>query len=348
MVINNLHLGGICRRRISLISARALPRYILYCFAFAEIAVDATSESVAVARRSGHCGQQARVKEFRIVLGVRRSRLRSNAVGLGVKIQGQLKGGTAVKKYFPESTARSKSLPSNKAPGILPLLRDLKPRFLEGLTPSELKSVVAEGGYRKFPANCVITNQDHSAQRLYLLLTGRARFFFLTDKGREVILLWIPPGEIFGSSALLPAPAGYHVSVAAIRSCSALVWDRITIRRLAALYPRLLENAFYLTLHYLSAYRAAHGALISDTSQERLAQVLVSLASGIGEKVASGVELKITNEELANEANVSLFTASRAVSQWHRTGLLLKGRGKILLRFPEQLLRNARNEPSGN
>ena len=192
----------------------------------------------------------------------------------------------------------------------------------------------------------MITNQDHPAEHLYLLLTGRARFFFVTEKGQEVILLWIPPGEIFGSAALLPAPTGYHVSTAVTRSCSALVWDRFTIRRLAALYPKLLENAFYLTLHYLSAYRAAHGALISDTSQERLAHVLVSLASGIGVKVAGGIELRIRNEELANEANVSLFTASRVISEWHRAGLLLKGRGKVVLRSPEGLLHYVHNQPN--
>jgi CRP-like cAMP-binding protein len=203
--------------------------------------------------------------------------------------------------------------------------------------------VLAKATYHKFPANRVITNQDHPAEHLYLLLTGRARFFFVTAKGQEVILLWIPPGEIFGSASLLPAPTGYHVSVAAIRSCSALVWDRSTIRRLAALYPKLMENAFYLTLHYLYAYRAAHEALISDTSQERLAHVLASLANGIGEKVPQGIELKIRNEELANEANVSLFSVSRLISEWHRTGLLLKGRGKILLRSPEGLLRHADN-----
>ena len=99
-------------------------------------------------------------------------------------------------------------------------------------------------------------------------------------------------------------------------------------------------------MRYLSAYRAAHGALISDTSQERLAHVLVGLASGIGEKVAGGVELKIRNEELANEANVSLFTASRVISEWHRAGLLLKGRGKVVLRSPEGLLHYVHNQPN--
>ena len=253
---------------------------------------------------------------------------------------GSLKGGVK----YDLSIARPRSLLSNKATGILPLLRDLKPRFLEGLTPVEVKSALAEATYRKFPANSMITNQDHPAEHLYLLLTGRARFFFVTERGQKVILLWIPPGDIFGSAALLPPPTEYHVSVEAIRSCSALVWERAAIRSLAARYPKLPENAFYLTLHYLSAYRAAHGALISNTSQERLAHVLVGLASGIGEKVARGVELKIRNEELANEANLSLFSVSRLICKCHRNGLLLKGRGKILLRSPEDLLRHAYNQ----
>ena len=92
---------------------------------------------------------------------------------------------------------------------------------------------------------------------------------------------------------------------------------------------------------YLVAYQAAHTALLCRTAKERLAQVLVSLANGIGQKVAGGVELKIRNEELANEANVTLFTASRLLSEWQRDGVLQKSRGKILLRSPERLLRDA-------
>jgi len=43
----------------------------------------------------------------------------------------------------------------------------------------------------------VITHQDQPAKHLFLLLTGRARYFFVTEKGQKVILLWIPPGEMF-------------------------------------------------------------------------------------------------------------------------------------------------------
>ena len=239
------------------------------------------------------------------------------------------------------STARSAQLLSNVAGGILPLLRNLRPRFLEGLTPPEFNSVLTAAKHRRVPANSVVTNQDHPAEHMYLLLTGRARYFFLTPKGQKVILLWIPPGETFGGASLLATPAEYLVSAETVRNSSMLVWDRATIRSLAARYPKLVENAFSSTFYYLVAYRAAHLALISGTARERLAHVLVSLAKGIGQKVAGGVELKIRNEELANEANITLFTASRLLSEWQRDGMLLKSRGKILLPSAELLLRYA-------
>lgn len=237
------------------------------------------------------------------------------------------------------SMQRSSDLLSRAAGGTV-VIGNLKPRFLEGLTPAELELVLAAAKHRKAPANSVLTNQDDPAKHLFLLLTGRARYFFVTEKGQKVILLWIPPGEIFGSATLLEKPTGYHVSTETVRNSTVLVWDRATTRSLAARYPRLVENAFALTIQYLTAYRAAHTALLCGSARERLAHVLVSLASGIGQNVGSGVELKIRNEELANEANITLFTASRLLNEWQRAGMLSKGRGKILLRSPERLLRH--------
>jgi len=249
---------------------------------------------------------------------------------------------TAPAEAVNDSSSPARRVPLLSVPGsgTLHTLRNLGPRFFAGLTPAELESVLGAARQIKAVANSVITNQDHPAEHLYLLLTGRARYFFVTGEGRKVILLWIPPGEIFGMAAFLPAPYEYHVSTEVISNSSMLVWDRATIRLLAARHPRLFENALSLLIHYLAAYRAAHTALICGTAGERLAHVLVSLASGIGQKVAGGVELKIRNEELANEANVTPFTASRLLNQWQRRGMLLKGRGKILVRSPELLLRH--------
>jgi len=84
-------------------------------------------------------------------------------------------------------------------------------------------------------------------------------------------------------------------------------------------------------------YRALHLSLVCHSARQRLATVLVNLATGIGQRVPEGVQLDVNNEELANEANVTHFTASRLMSEWQRNGMLIKRRGKVLLPAPELL-----------
>ena len=224
--------------------------------------------------------------------------------------------------------------PSDSAAAV----RDLKPRFLEGLAPPEIKAVLAAAKLRRYLENSVVTNQDHPAEHLFLLVSGRARYFYITPDGQKTLLLWLPPGETFGAAAFLSKPFQYLVSTETVKNSCVLVWDRATMREFAAQYPRLVENALLIAFDYLVVYRAMHVSLTCHTARQRLATVLVNLASGIGHAVPGGIELDVNNEELANEANVTLFTASRLLSEWQRSGMVLKNRGKVLLRSPEQLL----------
>ncbi len=216
-------------------------------------------------------------------------------------------------------------------------LRDRKPRFFEGLDAPDVATVLAAGTQQRFSADSVIHNQGYPAGSLYLLLTGRVRRFFLTEDGQKIVLLRVPPGEIFGEAALLAKPFEYLVSSEAIINTTTLVWSRRTIRGLCERYPRLVENALLISFDYLAGYRAVHASLICNSAPQRLARVLGNLAAGIGQKVPGGVELDVRNEELANEANISPFTASRLLSAWQREGILVKRRGKVLLRFPYRL-----------
>ena len=215
--------------------------------------------------------------------------------------------------------------------------KTLKSRLLDGIPPPDLKVILAAGKHRHFVSNSVVVNQGNRADHLFLLTKGRARFFFNTQDGKKVILLWLTPGEIFGASALLSDPSSYLVSAETLKDSSMLVWDRETLRNLAGCYPRLLENALLLAYDYLAWYVADHVALISHPARQRLASVLVCLARTIGQRVSDGFEFDAKNEELASAANVTAFTTSRLLSEWRRNGAVLKRRGKVVLRSPERL-----------
>jgi CRP-like cAMP-binding protein len=209
--------------------------------------------------------------------------------------------------------------------------------FFDGLAVQDRKQVLAGAKPRRFAANSVITNQGHPADSLFLLTKGRARYFFDEQGGRHILLHWLAVGELIGGMALLAKPASYLLGSEAVRECNLLVWDRATIRGLVAQYPVLLQNALATASDYLAWYLAAHVALTCHSAEQRLAGVLGSLTEVIGQNVPGGVELDVTNEELANAANVTAFTASRLLSAWQRRGVVKKSRGKILLRQPTRL-----------
>jgi CRP-like cAMP-binding protein len=174
-----------------------------------------------------------------------------------------------------------------------------------------------------------------------MLAKGRARFFYITEQGKKLILLWLTPGEIFGARSLLFTPSTYLVSSESVKDSWVLEWKRSTIRRLAEKYPKLLDNVILVASDFLASHLATYVVLTSHNARQRLVHVLTTLAPRIGVEVADGIQLDVTNEELADAANVTLFTASRLLSELQRKGVLEKKRGKVLLRSPERLLLHA-------
>jgi CRP-like cAMP-binding protein len=186
-------------------------------------------------------------------------------------------------------------------------------------------------------AKSVVQSQGDPADRVWLLTEGTARHFYVTESGQKVILLLLRTGDTFGGRALLSTPSTYLVGTETMKDCTLLMWHGNRIRELCDRFPRIWENAVSIASDYLTWYLSTHLALITQEARERLAEVLLTLSEGIGWKAGDGLELNITNEELANTAHVTLFTVSRVISEWRRNGVLTKARGKIVLSSPERL-----------
>jgi CRP-like cAMP-binding protein len=223
------------------------------------------------------------------------------------------------------------------ASGIAVVSSELRSHFLEGLAPTVLKTILAAATRRRYHAKSVITNDGHPADHLYLLTEGLVRYFIITGLGRKLLFQWLGPGDLFGGRTVLSIPSPYLLSTETVTDTSVLVWERPTIRGLIARYPKLLENALLGASDYLGWYLTSHIGLACHTARQRVAQVLFTLARTIGKKTPGGVALHITNEELANAARVTSFTASRLISEWQRNRALVKRRGNVLLMSPERL-----------
>ncbi|MGH9734200.1 MAG: Crp/Fnr family transcriptional regulator [Candidatus Acidiferrales bacterium] len=212
-------------------------------------------------------------------------------------------------------------------------------RFFEGLLPAQIDEIVRAGKQRRFFAKQVVTYPGEPATHAYLLCSGRARHFAVSAEGEKVVFQWlIRPGDHFAYSALLTQQRSVLAGVEVVESGSAIVWERERIRALCAKYPRLWENVLEAVFDDFVRLIAHDMSLIGRSASHRLRQALIDLGYGLGRVVAGGMHIEVTNEDLASMAGVTMFTASRCLSDWARRGLIKKRRGSILLRSPERLL----------
>jgi CRP-like cAMP-binding protein len=224
---------------------------------------------------------------------------------------------------------------------IVSRVSELAPLFLEGLAPEELAEVVGGGTQKRIPANSLITIEGHPADKLFLIVEGRARTFATTQRGEKMVILWILSGGFTGGRALLSKASMYLVSTETVTDCFALIWSRRTILSLVRRYPRLLENALQIASQIVESYHDLHVGVTQMTAEQRVAQLLYWLAKETGRQCVGGTIIDISNEEVANQSRMTIFTVSRLLSDWRRQGLLTKGRGRIVVRSPEDLLRRA-------
>jgi len=199
--------------------------------------------------------------------------------------------------------------------------------------------VLSAATRRKYPDHSVIVHQGEPAERLFLLTSGLGKQFVITSDGRKIILDWLSAGRFFGGAALVSTPFRYLASTEVVSDSSALVWDRKTVRELVLKIPKLLDNAVSIAITENIAWSiATRVSLVTEDAAGRIANLLISLACGIGEMVENGIKVQVGNEELAAGANVTPFTASRVLSEWQREGILKKGRGRVVLQRPELLI----------
>jgi CRP-like cAMP-binding protein len=209
--------------------------------------------------------------------------------------------------------------------------------LFKGMPKQEVEAVLAAASPRKFHASEVIVDAGKLGTRLFLIKTGRVKYYRLTSDGREILLGMLGPGNIFGLGTLLPEPTEYLGTAQALTSGDAFVWTHASLRKLHAKYPKLAENALRIVLGYLAASAKRHIRLLSKTAEQRLGNTLIRLANQFGRVVPRGVRVDVKNEYLASLADVNFFTASRLLKSWERSGAVRKGRGTVTILHPERL-----------
>lgn len=215
---------------------------------------------------------------------------------------------------------------------------DVASSILAGLPEADRRAVIALATSRHVSAGTAVCRQGEPAELMFIVLTGRVRFARTTAEGGDVLLRYLGPGDSFGLASLIPGPVNYMATGVTADEVTLYAWEAAAIRGAAATYPRLSENALRIALEFLEDLGERHLSLLSRTAGQRLARTITHLGATNGKVLPTGVEVQITNHDLAGLADVGMFTVSRQLKVWEREGHLLKRRQRVVIRHPEALL----------
>jgi CRP/FNR family transcriptional regulator, cyclic AMP receptor protein len=211
-------------------------------------------------------------------------------------------------------------------------------RLFRGLPSATIQQISSLSIRRSYRSGAIVFSQADPGDALYGVVTGQVRISASSPNGREMFLNIMEPGDTFGEIALLD---GRHrtATASATASSELIIITRDHFLELLKREPKLVNHVVQLLCERIrwTSGLVEESALL--TVPERLARRLLSLGQLHGHETPSGVELSISQEEVARFLGLSRQAVNQYLQNWKVQGWLTLGRGKIVI-IDEHALRD--------
>jgi len=203
----------------------------------------------------------------------------------------------------------------------------MKDRSVEVLPQPLLDKVAAVATVRAFAKRAIIVSEGDETDSLYVLLSGKARVFVADDKGREVQLNQLGPGEYFGEITLDGGPRS--ASVLALEDCRCAVVKRAEFNAFLEQHPELaLHIVRKLARRVRDLTENVRSLALMDV-YGRVARLLLELAEEKEGRLVVGEAL--THKDIASRVGASREMISRIFSDLAEGGYVRKEDGQLVI-----------------
>jgi CRP/FNR family transcriptional regulator, cyclic AMP receptor protein len=220
--------------------------------------------------------------------------------------------------------------------------------FFERLASSELEYLESRSRIRVFPRRAPVYLPAEEADSVLLLAEGRIKLCHLTPDGKQSILAFIDPGEIFGELALFaPGPRDEYAET--VDPSTVVLIPREVMQKLLDTRPDVsLGITKLIGLRRRRIERRLKNLLFLP-NRDRLTHLLLELIEQYGRPVPDGVALgiQLSHQELANIIGSTRETVTVLLGELQAEGLVRVGRRKLVVRDVERLARVVNVTPVG-
>jgi len=192
------------------------------------------------------------------------------------------------------------------------------------LTANELAELSALAIERHFQPNEFIFWEGDAPDFFYIIIEGRIKVLKYASSGKEFIIAFFGPGEMFGEVAVFENKP-YPASTQAVADTKILGIQRNDFLSFLANRPQIALSIINILGGRLRDAQNRLKDLAGERVEQRLARILLMLSSKLGPTLA------FTRQELADMAGTTTETAIRVTSQLKERGILLSVRGRITI-----------------
>jgi CRP-like cAMP-binding protein len=200
-----------------------------------------------------------------------------------------------------------------------------------GMSSAECDDILAWSRLKKFARNEMLFLQGEPFNKLVMIQTGMVKVTQTSLGGQEVILRVIRARDTVGLHSE-SSVFRHACSACAMESCKAFVWEYRDFRSIEAQYPQLTRNIHSILSGRLVELEKMFSEIATGTAAQRLGLALLRLLERVGENTDDGVTVNLRREELSQMTGLTVFTISRALAKWARSGLVIPRREAILVK----------------
>jgi len=204
--------------------------------------------------------------------------------------------------------------------------------LFERLTPEQLRRVESRSRIREFPKGNPVYLPADQADGVLLLTKGRVKICSVTAEGKQGILTFIEPGEVFGELALFDE-GDRDEYAEAVQKSTILLIPADEMQKLMDEHPTVSLGVTKLIGLRRKRVERRLKYLLFHSNRERLVHLLLELAEQYGVETANGVDLgiKLSHQDLANVIGATRETVTVLLNQLQTEGVVSIGRKQIVL-----------------
>ena len=180
------------------------------------------------------------------------------------------------------------------------------------------------------PKDARVFDQGDTRVRAHALIEGNVRISQTGSDGAQIVIRFIGPGEVFGAAAAFTDrryPADADTMVPSVE----VSWSEADLLKLIHRHPQIALNALRIMGSRLVELQNRLREVSTQSVERRVAHTILRLLRQFGQEGPFGttIGLPLRRKDIADIAGTTLYSVSRALTNWEKRGLLMT-RGQVL------------------